>query len=129
MLTCFTVIWAISYLQSIMIDKAFEDKLEGKAHGDTEYLIARGISVIISALLVFFNKFVLGDIVHHIVDDEMWSTKTKLNISFGVKLTLALFFNTAMITLAVEILAFDNFYGTGGRTPRLFRLFFSVFSQ
>lgn len=57
---------------------------------------------------------ILPDLVHHIVDEEKWSTKTKLNISFGTKLTLALFFNTAMITLAVEIITFDNFYGTGG---------------
>lgn len=61
---------------------------------------------------------ILPDLVHHIVDEEKWSTKTKLNISFGTKLTLALFFNTAMITLAVEIITFDNFYGTGGKLEK-----------
>ena len=30
------------------------------------------------------------------------------------KLALALFFNTALITFAVEILAFGNYYGSGG---------------
>lgn len=52
--------------------------------------------------------------MHHIVDHEKWSTKTKLNISFGTKLTLALFCNTALITLAVEIITFGNYYGVGG---------------
>ena len=65
-------------------------------------------------VLVLFNKLVLADIIHGVVDQEKWSTKTKLNISFAKKLTLTLFFNTAVITLAVEVLTFDNFYGTGG---------------
>ena len=72
------------------------------------------ISFIISLILVLFNKFILADIIHAVVDREKWSTKTKLNISFATKLTLTLFFNTAMITLAVEVLTFKNYYGTGG---------------
>ena len=72
------------------------------------------VTFIISLIIVLFNKFVLPDIIHAIVDGEKWSTKTKLNSSFAAKLTLALFFNTAMITLAVEILTFGNLYGAGG---------------
>jgi formate/nitrite transporter FocA (FNT family) len=64
--------------------------------------------------LVLFNKFALPIIVHAVVDKEKWSTKTKMNISFGIKLTLVLFCNTALITLAVEVLTFENYYGTGG---------------
>jgi len=37
-----------------------------------------------------------------------------MNISFAIKLTLVLFCNTALMTLAVEILTFDNYYGNGG---------------
>ena len=37
-----------------------------------------------------------------------------MNISFAIKLTLVLFCNTALMTLAVEILTFDDSYGTGG---------------
>ena len=37
-----------------------------------------------------------------------------MNISFAIKLTLVLFCNTALMTLAVEILTFDDYYGTGG---------------
>ena len=48
------------------------------------------LSIVISVALVLFNKFMLGDIVHHVVDAEKWSTKTKLNISFATKLTLVL---------------------------------------
>ena len=56
----------------------------------------------------------LPNLVHHIVDREKWSTKTKLNTSFATKLTLALFTNTALITFFVEIIFFKNYYGIGG---------------
>lgn len=61
-----------------------------------------------------FNKFVLGKFYHIIVDKELWSTKTKFNISFANKLSLALFLNSAMITYFVEILGEKNYYGPGG---------------
>ena len=68
----------------------------------------------IGAVIVCFNKFALGHLVHKIADMEKWSTKTRLNTSFGQKLTIALFFNTALITFGVEILTFGNYFETGG---------------
>lgn len=65
-------------------------------------------------LIVLFNKFCLGKIFHIIVDSEYYSTKTKFNIAFAFKLTLALFCNTALLTYFVEILGARNFYGPGG---------------
>ena len=53
-------------------------------------------------------------LIHQIADREKWSTKTKLNISFATKLTLALFTNTALITFFVEVIFFKNYYGIGG---------------
>lgn len=91
-----------------------ERVIDKKPGADAIYLGVRFISVLISALIVLANKFLLGTEVHHIVDHEKWSTKTKLNISFGKKLTYALFSNTALITLAVEIVTFGNYYGVGG---------------
>jgi len=72
------------------------------------------MSFVISTLIVIFNKFGLAILVHRIVDAEKWSTKTKLNISYANKLSIALFVNTALITFAVEIITFGNYYGVGG---------------
>lgn len=38
-----------------------------------------------------------------------------MNISFAIKLTIALFFNTSLITILIEVLIFKNYFGiTGG---------------
>lgn len=83
MLCCFSITWIISFGQSKFTDIAFESMIENKPGGALTYFISQCISIIISVGLVVFNKFYLGDIVHHIVDNEKWSTKTKLNISFA----------------------------------------------
>lgn len=72
------------------------------------------LSLVISSLIVLFNKFGLPFLVHHIVDHEKWSSKSKLNLSFAFKLTLALFVNTSLISIVVEVVLFKNFYGIGG---------------
>jgi len=41
------------------------------------------LSIVLSIMIVIFNKFGLGILVHHIADAELWSTQTKLNISFA----------------------------------------------
>lgn len=64
--------------------------------------------------IVLFNKFCLGKVFHLIVDTEYYSTKTKFNIAFATKLTIALFCNSALITYFAEILKNDNYYGPGG---------------
>lgn len=83
-------------------------------HVESSMTVISIFSFIISTSIVLFNKFALPFLVHHIVDLEKWSTKTKLNISFAFKLTIALFFNTALITVLVEVILFKNFYGIGG---------------
>jgi hypothetical protein len=72
------------------------------------------ISWLISFIIVFFNKFLVPFIIHHLVEGEKWSNKTKLNTSFATKLTLILFANTALITFFVEIIFNKNYYGIGG---------------
>ena len=68
----------------------------------------------ISMGIVLFNKFVLGKVFHMIVDAEYYSTKTKFNIAFAMKLTIGLFVNSALLAYFVEILGEKNFYGPGG---------------
>lgn len=72
------------------------------------------MSLFVSGGIVLFDKFALGKIFHHIVDDELYSTKTKLNIAFAHKLSIAKFINTALVSYIVEILLDDNYFGPGG---------------
>lgn len=69
-----------------------------------EKILITTLSFVISALIVIWNKFALPLIIHKICDNEKWSTKTSMNISFAFKLTLGLFFNTALITFFVEVI-------------------------
>ncbi|EGR32359.1 protein kinase domain protein [Ichthyophthirius multifiliis] len=121
---CFAVIALLSYLQSKLIDEAYEQLFEeqlkhqeknkkDEVNSSRLYFIYP-ISFLISFLIVIFNKFCLPFTIHQIVDHEKWLTKTNLNISFARKLTLALFTNTALITFFVEIIFFRNYYGIGG---------------
>ncbi|EGR31304.1 hypothetical protein IMG5_113410 [Ichthyophthirius multifiliis] len=112
----FTVIASISYYQSLMIEHAYEESLENNQSLDNNPQIDKvvGLSYFISMIIVLFNKFIVPVIVHHIIEYEKWSNKTKQNASFATKLTLVLFTNTALITFSVEIILFHNYYGIGG---------------
>ncbi|EGR27621.1 hypothetical protein IMG5_192990, partial [Ichthyophthirius multifiliis] len=116
MLSSFSVISLIAYAQAYLIDHAYQESLGN--HEDLEnnqkIKVIQFLNYMISFIIVFYNKFFLPYIVHHIVDCEKWSTKTKLNISYARKLSLALFNNTALITFIVEIIFFNNYYGIGG---------------
>ncbi|KRX04111.1 hypothetical protein PPERSA_08326 [Pseudocohnilembus persalinus] len=85
MLLCYLAIFALTKYQGELI----EDTFLGLGNGDIS-------------------------IFHIIVDGEYYSTKTKFNIAFAFKLTIALFCNTALLTYFVEILGERNFYGPGG---------------
>lgn len=77
-----------------MIEKTYEEAGEGHVN-ETFYFLVRSYSFLISMGIVLFNKFCLGKVTHIIVDKEFYSTKTKLNIAFATKLTLALFLTSA----------------------------------
>ena len=78
------------------------------------YLIVNILSFTVSWEIVLFNKFIIGKVIHLIVDTEKISCKTKFNISFAFKLTIALFLNTAVISFVVDIIMFENIIGNGG---------------
>ena len=61
---CFGVIWVITYFQSKTVEHAYESKKEGLPGADEEFNRAKSISIVISAIIVCFNKFCLGRIVH-----------------------------------------------------------------
>ena len=98
----------------MLINKAHKKKVNNEENADVFYGWANFFSIIIPFFLVFFNKFALGFLINEICDREKWNTHGKMNVSFGYKLTIALFFNNALITLIVELISFNNYYGVGG---------------
>lgn len=87
--------------------------MEGNVN-PTKFFWIQSISFFISVQIVLFNKFILGQVYHKIVDNELISTKSKFNISFATKLTFGLFMNTAMMSYIIDILGEKNYYGPGG---------------
>lgn len=65
-------------------------------------------------VIVIFNKFVIGKVMHLITDTEKISTFTQFNISFAVKLSICLFLNTAIISFITDIIILNNIIGEGG---------------
>ena len=63
---------------------------------------------------MLFNKFVIAKVIHYIVDLELISTKTKFNIVYAKKLSVALFLNTAVLSYIIDILILENIIGEGG---------------
>jgi len=69
------------------------------------------LSFVVSWTIVLLNKFVIGKVLHYIVDYEKISNKTKFNTSYAQKLSVALFMNTAVISYIIDILLLDNIIG------------------
>lgn len=67
------------------------------------------ISFGIVSLIVIYNQFIISAVIYRIVRSEHLSTKTKFNINYSFKLSIALFINTAIISFIVDILMFDNY--------------------
>lgn len=111
MLLCFLIIYAISIKVDELNDWAEEH--EETVHKSTLTKIAI-LSGSVSWVIVLFNKFIMGYAYHHIIDTERISSKTKFNIQFAFKLTIALFINTALISYIVDILFLGNIITKGG---------------
>ena len=60
--------------------------------------------------VILFDKLVLSMLFHKFTEFELPSTTAKLQFSFALKLSIGLFFTTALMTLAVEAIKFENYY-------------------
>ena len=56
----------------------------------------------------------MGFSFHKIVDTERISSKTRFNIQFAYKLTVAMFINTAVLSYVIDIWIVRNVIGEGG---------------
>ena len=61
-------------------------------------------------LVILFNKIVLVESLHKFVHMEKHTTTAGYQLSFATKYCIALFFTTALMTLAVEAIALNNFH-------------------
>jgi hypothetical protein len=68
---------------------------------------------------VFVNKFIIGWVFHLICDGEQISSLTRFNISLAIKLSIALFFNTAIMSFIIDIIMFRNVLGSEGTIQQI----------
>lgn len=60
--------------------------------------------------VILFDKLVLSTLFYKFTEIERHSNTSKFQFSFALKLSLGLFFTTALMTLAVEAYRFKNYY-------------------
>lgn len=109
----FYVIYVISMQLAHAVDDAHEEDLKGDISDNTLIKI-KCFCYLISLGIVLFNKLGVAKILHYIVDLEKISNKTKFQISYGTKYSIALFSNAALMSYIIDILILDNIIGYGG---------------
>jgi hypothetical protein len=99
-----TVFFFLLSEKSILIEESFSEE----GHGS----YSAAVTMVYMALVgvIFFNKFVMGSILHRITDFERHPTTAQEEFHFALKYAVGMFFTTALMTLAVEDLRFHNFY-------------------
>jgi hypothetical protein len=65
---CFSVIWGIEFIETYFYHSLEHHSSLGEKHADTYLSLIKGVSIFVSIIIVLFNKFALGKIIHHIVD-------------------------------------------------------------
>lgn len=78
-------------------------------HAQTELRGALALVYILMFLIVIFDKIAISSMFYKFTDMERHSTTSKHQFSFELKLLLGLFFTTALMTLAVEAIRFENY--------------------
>lgn len=62
--SCCGIIWVITYFQSQSLEHAYENKEKS----EDEFSRIKTISILVSAMIVCFNKFCLGRMIHFLVE-------------------------------------------------------------
>lgn len=91
---------ALHHLDEHPGDATYQRELDG----------AIAVVYIMLFLIVLFNKLGMVVLFHIFTDLERQDTSSKYQFSFGLKYCLGLFFTTALMTLAVEAVRFNNYY-------------------
>lgn len=106
------VFYVIQLIKSSNLDSAIEEEEENpnSAAAVTHYTIATVIAWVTLLGIVFFNKFVMGNVLHVFTHLEKHDNKANEDFSFAFKYALGMFFTTALMTIMVEALKFKNYY-------------------
>lgn len=65
---------------------------------------------VILVLIVVFNKFVMGRVLHFFTHMEKHDNKADEDFSFAAKYALGMLFTTALMTIAIEAVKYKNYY-------------------
>lgn len=65
--------------------------------------------LIVTLLLIqFFNKYIMKIFLHWFSDIEMPETSSQREFSYACKYTVGMFFTTAIMSIIVEAIIYDN---------------------
>ena len=86
--------------------------LKWKTHVAEEQSLQGATIIVFIALIlvILFNKFVMGIVLHYFTHLENHATADNEQLSFAFKYALGMFFTTALMTLFVEAITYKNFY-------------------
>ncbi len=87
-----------------------EHKTNDPTSTTQSYKIALFLEYFHIFLIIFFNKFLMGTVLHYLTHIENQFSTAAEEFSFALKYTLGMFFTTALMTLAVEAITFHNVY-------------------
>lgn len=106
------VFYFLQLIKTNNLVAAIEEKEENpdSSSANTRKVIATIIAWATLLGIVFFNKFVMGNVLHYFTHLEKHDNKAHEDFSFAFKYALGMFFTTALMTIAVEALKFHNYY-------------------
>ena len=101
------VVLAVFYFIQLWKSKLIHhDEAEGNKLGILIPILAYGIML----LIILFNKFVMGSVLHYFTHLEHHFNRAEEELSFAAKYAFGMFFTTAVMTIIVEALAEGNYY-------------------
>lgn len=106
------VFYVLQLIKTNNLVAAIEEEEENpdSSTAKTQKVIATIIAWATLLGIVFFNKFVMGNVLHYFTHLEKHDNKAQEDFSFAFKYALGMFFTTALMTIMVEALKFKNYY-------------------
>lgn len=104
------VFYFIQLLKTNTLVEAIEQEEEDPSGAHGRKIFATIIAWVTLLGIVFFNKFVMGNVLHYFTHLEKHDNKAHEDFSFAFKYALGMFFTTAIMTILVEALKYKNYY-------------------
>lgn len=104
------VFYFLQLIKTNNLVSAIEQEEENPEGASSKKLFATIIAWVTLLAIVFFNKFVMGRVLHSFTHLEKHDNKAHEDFSFAFKYALGMFFTTAIMTILVEALKYHNYY-------------------